>query len=360
VTAQASWSDGSAVEERGDVEVVHGFARIAERRGELEALAQRCDAPATARSTWILASIAGPARSWAAFVRDSAGFLRAAAVLVDSPTAPSSVVTLAGTGAANQGHRGALLAEDAGWARQLGVALRLSLSVRSDEPATELGPIPADAAGLDELLAGFPGLVASPVDPIPMLRREPGVDDAQAYLSGAMRRNLRKANNRLATDGRTFEVRFARSHRDVASLLPSIEACHRGRDHDRGIASDLDDEGSLTTWRRRLLALASDGLLEVSTAYIDGSIAAHVVGLRDRTCYRVLEGHYAIAWSRYAPGRLLETAVIQRMLDERAMTALDWMTSLAPDSLVAQNDAEQVVVLRAVPARWSPPEPRQG
>ncbi len=175
-----------------------------------------------------------------------------------------------------------------------------------------------------------------------------------------MRRNLRKANNRLATDGRTFQVRFARSHRDVAALLPTIEACHRGRDHDRGIASDLDDASSLATWRRRLLALASDGLLEVSTGYIDGDVAAHVVALRDRSYYRVLEGHYATAWSRYAPGRLLETAVIQRMLDDPAMITLDWMTSLAPDSLVAQNDVEQVVVLRAVPGHWSPPEPRQG
>jgi hypothetical protein len=93
-------------------------------------------------------------------------------------------------------------------------------------------------------------------------------------------------------------------------------------------------------------------LLEVSTCYIDGSVAAHVVGLRDHTSYRVLEGHFATAWARYAPGRLLETAVIQRMLDDPAMTVLDWMTSLAPDSLVAQNDVQQVVVLRAAPARW--------
>jgi hypothetical protein len=226
------------------------------------------------------------------------------------------------------------------------------LSVRSAESAAELGPIAANATGLGELLAGFPGLVASPAAPIPMLRREPGLIDARDYLSSAMRRNLRKANNRLATDGRTFDVQFVRSCSDIAALLPTIEACHRDRDHDRGISSDLDDEATLATWRRRLLALASDGLLEVATGYIDGSAAAHVVGLRDRTCYRVLEGHFATSWSRYAPGRLLETAVIQRMLDAPAMKALDWMTSLAPDSLVAQNDAEQVVVLRAVPARW--------
>jgi hypothetical protein len=352
VTAQASWSNDAAVESRAEVEILRGFSRLEQHRGELEALGQRCDAPATGRSAWILASIVDQARPWAAFIRDAAGFLRAAAVLVDSPADGADVVTFAGTGAANQGHRGALLAEDPRWARQLGIALRLSLSIRSNETAAELGPIPADAAGLDDVLAGFPGLIASPADPIPMLRREIGLDDAQDYLSGAMRRNLRKATNRLATDGRTFEVRFARSYSDVAALLPTIETCHRERDHDRGLRSDLDDERNLATWRRRLLALAADGLLEISTGYIDGCVAAHVVGLRDHTSYRVLEGHFATAWARYAPGRLLETAVIQRMLDDPAMTVLDWMTSLAPDSLVAQNDVQQVVVLRAAPARW--------
>ena len=161
-----------------------------------------------------------------------------------------------------------------------------------------------------------------------------------------MRRNVRKANNRLATDGRTFDVRFSRGYDDLTRLLPSIESCHRDRDHDRGHPSDLDDPLALATWRRRLRALASEGLLEVSTGYIDGHVSAHVVGIRDRTFYRVLEGHFATAWARYAPGRLLETAVLQRMLDEPAMTELDWMTSLAPDSLLAQNGAQQVVVLR--------------
>jgi hypothetical protein len=74
-----------------------------------------------------------------------------------------------------------------------------------------------------------------------------------------------------------------------------------------------------------------------------------VVGIRDRSAYRVLEGHFATAWARYAPGRLLETAVIQRMLDEPTMSLLDWMTSVAPESLVAQNDAQPVVVLRTPP-----------
>ena len=119
------------------------------------------------------------------------------------------------------------------------------------------------------------------------------------------------------------------------------------RDHDRGRVSDLDDAEGLRTWRGRLTDLALDGLLEVATARIDGALAAHVVGVRDSTTYRVLEGHYVTAWGRYAPGRLLEAAVVQKMLDEPDMIALDWMTSVAPESLLATNASASMVVLRA-------------
>ncbi len=72
------------------------------------------------------------------------------------------------------------------------------------------------------------------VDPIPMIRREPGLDEATDYLSPAMRRTLRKATNRLASDYRTFDVRFTRSHSEIRDLMPALEESHRNRDHDRG------------------------------------------------------------------------------------------------------------------------------
>jgi hypothetical protein len=35
------------------------------------------------------------------------------------------------------------------------------------------------------------------------------------------------------------------------------------------------------------------------------------------------------------------------MLDDPTMTALDWMTSVAPESLLAANDAQPMIMLRA-------------
>ncbi|MDQ1485215.1 MAG: hypothetical protein QOJ62_908 [Actinomycetota bacterium] len=331
------------------VQIVVGLDRLRGHRGEIEALAQRCGAPVTGRSTWMMASVCDDPQPWGVLLRDPAGFLRAAAVLVEArgDAAVADVVTLAGTDPASQGHRGALLADDRLWARRLGIALAGALPSHTRGWAIEIGPIAADSATLEGFLAGFPQLISSAVEPIPMIRRQPDHDSAADYLSPAMRRTLRKATNRLAADACALEIRFTRSYTEIAELLPDIERCHRDRDHERGRTSDLDDDGNRATWHNRLRELALDGLLEVSTAHIEGALAAHVVGILDGETYRVLEGHFVTEWGRYAPGRLLEAAVVQRMLDDPTMTALDWMTSVAPESLLAANDAQPMIMLRA-------------
>ncbi|HEY5454130.1 MAG TPA: GNAT family N-acetyltransferase [Acidothermaceae bacterium] len=327
------------------VQIVAGTDGVRAHRGELEALAQRCAAAITARSTWTLAN-AGTGQPWAVLVRDPSGFLRAASVLVEVRGAgrTSHIVTFAGS---DLGHRGAVLADDKLWARRLGIALSRTLPARSSGWAVELGPLDPGSNTLAGFLAGFPQLVPIDVDPIPMIRREPGLDEATDYLTPAMRRTLRTATNRLATDYRTFNVHFTRSEGEIRALMPALEESHRNRDHDRERASDLDDDVTLQTWRGRLTDLALDGMLEVATAHIDGTLAAHVIGIRDGDSYRVLESHFVTAWARYAPGRLVEAAVVQRMLDEPEMVALDWMTSVAPESLLATNAAAPMVMLRA-------------
>jgi hypothetical protein len=327
------------------VQVVTGFDRLRMHRGELESLAQRCHAGVTGRSTWMLGSAGNGPEPWAVLVRDYAGFLRAAAVLLDvANSSGTEIVTFAGS---DLGHRGSLLADDRLWARRLGIALAHAMPTRARGWAVELGPLDADTPALAGFLAGFPQLVCLEVAPVPQIRRQEGMASVTDYLAPSMRRTLRKAHNRLAMDGRTFETAFSRSYTEICALLPSLARCHRNRDHDRGRESDLDDEGIRHTWQGRLADLALDGLLEVGTGYIDGAIASHVIGIRDGETYRVLEGHFVTEWGRYAPGRLLEAAVVQRMLDEPAIEALDWMTSIAPESLLAANAEAPMVVLRA-------------
>ena len=95
---------------------------------------------------------------------------------------------------------------------------------------------------------------------------------------------------------------------------------------------------------RRLLEHRS---LELATLVVDGELAAYVLGIPDGGWYRVLDGRIDDALARYAPGRLLEAAVVERAL-ARGDRGVDWMTSIAPEALLAANSAHPVV---AVPPR---------
>jgi hypothetical protein len=61
----------------------------------------------------------------------------------------------------------------------------------------------------------------------------------------------------------------------------------------------------------------------------------------------VLEGHLVTEYARYAPGRVLEAAVLARVLDDMRFESLDWMTSVAAETLLATNAADPMVVVRA-------------
>jgi Acetyltransferase (GNAT) domain len=127
----------------------------------------------------------------------------------------------------------------------------------------------------------------------------------------------------------------------------------RQRDHAGGRVSLLDDAAGRLRWTSRLAALAAIAHLELSTLRIhgpdtDGVPAAYVLGVVEHGCYRVVEGRFAIEWKRYSPGRLLEADVLQRVLVSDDVATLDWMTSVAPESLLSANAAERLVVVDVV------------
>ena len=325
-------------------EVVRGFDDLVLLSDELDALGAACAAPLTARSAWVFSTLSmEPDREpWAVLVRDDDARLVAAAVLVDTTGPGHDLVRLAGSGS---GHRGALLADGPEAAELLGHALADALVTRTRSFRLSLGPVDAGSGPVDALTRALPGSVAASVDPIPVVRRD-GSLLAGDYLSDGMRRTLRKSANRVAKDGHVLSVAFTRDRARIARVLPMLEECHRDRDHARGRDSDLDDNAARLLWHARLRALADAGVLELATAQIDGQLAAYVLAVTDAPVYRVLEGHLATRWSRYAPGRVLEAAVLQRMLDDRSYGTFDWMTSIASETLLATNDHDPVVVVR--------------
>jgi hypothetical protein len=278
-------------------------------------------------------------------VRDACGRLRAAAVLwVADHGARSCTVTLAAGG---DGHRAAMPAEDPYAAQLLGAAVGQELASLGDTVAVRLGPVPPGSPVMDGLLAALPGALLTVEDPIPMIRRDRSTDVGD-YLSAGMRRTLRKARNRLTSDGVDAHIEFTRDPMRIAGSLPELAQCSRDRDHAGGRRSPLDDPTGRALWSSRLLALMAEGDLELAALQLDGRLAAHVLGVLDGTAYRIFEGRFVGEWARYSPGRLLEAAVVQRMLDDPRYDRLDWMTSVAPESLLAANDGEPVVMLTAV------------
>ncbi len=352
-----AYRDGAVTDRRPSSRTAtdRGPLRLDVRRGravlgllgpELDELADRCGAPSTARPAWLRASVqALPAEAtWSVAVRDGGHALRAALVVQQEDHPDHSVVTLAGC---LSGHCSAVLADSAEAAALLGYGFGRSMQERTGPVLTVLGPIPDATPWLADFVATVPGGELAEVDGVPAVRRT-AESSAGDYLGPSLRRTLRKAANRAAADGVDVTVGFSRDPAEIAALLPALEQLHRDRDHDQDRPSDLDNPVALGVWRARVTGLAEAGRLEVATLRIDGALAAEVIGIVDAGAYRVLEGLLATRLSRYSPGRVLETRLLQRVLDDPSFELLDWMTGVAPEALLAANHLQPVSVVRAV------------
>ena len=196
------------------------------------------------------------------------------------------------------------------------------------------------------LLELLPNARTTPVPGVPFV-------DLTAFRNGAdphthnMRRQLRKAHNRLAADGLRAEVQFAQTEPEIRLLLPELDRIHIERDHAAGRASDLDDPNVRELWRRLILAHTVGGQVEVATLGIGGSIVAYVIGICDGTTYRVFDGHFNTRWARYSPGRLIEDAVLQRLISEGRYESVDWMLGVAPEKILVATGARGGFALTA-------------
>lgn len=331
--------------------LTRGAAALAILQGELHELAVHAGAPLTARPAWALASTEDhrSTEPWALVACSADGSAIGAVLLVDrEPGRRTASTTLAG---ADGGHRGALLTRDPMIAKALGEAMTQVRAASSAPPSIVLGPLPAGCSLTDAFAAGLPGSWRVAADAIPVIRRSSGGDGGGElrsrgdYLAAGMRRSLRKAANRLAVDGRTTQVNVTRDSATVLAQVPRLVAVHRERDHTNGRVSELDDLMRHGTWLRRVDLLATAGMLELSTLTIDGCLAAYTLGVPDGSTYRLLEGRFVGDWARYSPGRLLEAAVVDRALTTDGVTTFDWMTGVAPESLLGCNDADPMIAL---------------
>ncbi|WP_432486178.1 GNAT family N-acetyltransferase [Kineococcus esterisolvens] len=322
---------------------VEGAAAVAAVLPEVEQLAAALGQPLTARLPWWRArlSVQPAAAPWAVVLRDAGGRPRAAAVLVDepSPTAPGACRTALASGGG--GYLAGVAAASLPEAAELGRALaagarargtRLELEDLPDEPATRA-------------LAAGAGAAVHALDPVPVVRR-PTAGDPVELLSHGTRKTLRKSRNRLATDGLEARVGFTSDPADLEALLPHLETTYRDRDVAHGLPCALDTPAGRAGWLARARELSAAGALEVATLHLDGELAAYVLGVRDGDGYGVLEGRFSTRFARYAPGRLLEFGVLDRALRAEGVRFLDWMTGVAPETLLAADASRARVAVR--------------
>ncbi|MBI1844703.1 MAG: GNAT family N-acetyltransferase, partial [Actinobacteria bacterium] len=82
------------------------------------------------------------------------------------------------------------------------------------------------------------------------------------------------------------------------------------------------------------------GKVEIATLRLNGELAAYVVGLVDDRSWRVFDGHMVSRFSAYSPGRLLEAAVVDRVVADESFAELDWMTGVAAEKLLCSTGSE--------------------
>jgi hypothetical protein len=150
----------------------------------------------------------------------------------------------------------------------------------------------------------------------------------------------------MTADAVRSEIVVTDDRHVITGMLPLLESISRERDYAGGRTSPLDDIDQRRRWERRVRALAAEGTLRLATLLLDGELAAYLFGIVDGIDYRVLEGRYVASWARYAPGRVLEAAVLTDVMSTARFETFDWMTTIAPESLLATNDVDPHIVIR--------------
>lgn len=321
------------------VDVTVGAAGVRELAPQLARLAEAIPGnPITSRWPWMSASVAEPVTGQEPWLVSTwnADRMTAAALLIDDTRHEARHTTLAGTA---EEHRGALLAADDVAAGALGRALAAALTGRPRE--FSLGPL-AQSPALAGLLDHLPVRTSMDEVAIPLVRT---TRESDCGMSHGMIRTLRKAANRMARDEVTPQITMCDAADEIVAVLPLLESVSRDRDLASGRPSPLDDPARRRLWQRRVVALAATGQLRLVTLRLDRSLAAYVLGIEDNAVYRVLEGRYVSRWARYSPGRVLEAAVVEAAVSSPDIEVLDWMTGIAPETLIAANDVERLYVV---------------
>jgi hypothetical protein len=162
-------------------------------------------------------------------------------------------------------------------------------------------------------------------------------------LRPSMRRTVNRGEARMRRHEITAEVVTRASGRELWLLPPTLELAHRERCWLTSRPCLLDDAEYLAGWRMVWRAAAAAGRLEISRLMLSVPrrdrpvMAAYCMAIRDRPqrTWRVLLSEMVTAWQDVAPGRVLESRLIDREQADPGTDVIDWGPAQYLDKLIA-------------------------
>ena len=326
-------------------EVIQGIRQLESILPTLDRFHAEVNAPITARWSWL--------SSWfqlhpevdiqCLVVRSSTGALDGAALLARQRTGQMVRLFSVNNQMANVASifaRGDAVADTL--AR--GIA---DLAMSSSGPwELELNQIAGKNSVAEALSTHLPTILVDEQLSVPQVLLAPGVT-IESLISKSMQKQLRRGRARIEAMADSWRVEFHRGTDNIMVLLPEIEAVHIGRDHARRNHSDLDDARERRFWQETVVTHTYTDELELATLTINGAVAAYAISLIDGSSYRVLDARMNGKFAAFSPGRILETATIERVLADSTFELFDWMTGVAPETILAANQWEPRTTLRA-------------
>jgi CelD/BcsL family acetyltransferase involved in cellulose biosynthesis len=328
-------------------QVGYGVAAVDAVRDTYDAIAPL---PVTARWAWLrtCADCFAEWRPVVVTVPDGTA-LAAAALLAVRRAGPLTLVTLLGGGRSDYA---ALPARDAAAATHLARGVAEVLRGVNGPWRLRLSQLPADDPVADALAGTLRCAEVEAGEGAPAIVFDGRTD---AYANKNLRKQLRKARNRLRDDGIDLVADVTSDPAGVRRLLPEIAPIHVARDHEARGYSDHDDPRVAAFWRAVLTGHAERDEVEVTTLRVQGDLVAYAVCFRDGTAYRFWDSRYAPGWARYSLGRLVDDAVVERVLAEGRWTEFDWMRGVEDYKLQSATEVRGYESLSA----WSSPSVRR-
>ena len=339
-----------------DATVVEGDRALSDLSADIGVLHRELNVPVNARLRWlqVWSSLESSWTPWAVLVRDrQSGRLTAAALLARRRTTDGHQVVAMGHGPFGTTR---LAAADLISANLLAQAIADQLAALPGAWSFALDNLDHDDLTGQLLIALLPNATGTPIPSVPFVDLTEFRHGVDLYTQN-MRRQLRKADNRLASDGLRAEIQFARTAPEIRLLLPQLDRIHIERDHAAGRASDLDNPDVRELWRQLILNHTVGDQIEVATLGINDTIVAYVVGIDDGRTYRIFDGHFDTNWARYSPGRLIEHAVLQQLIGDDRYDSVDWMIGVAPEKILVATGAREGLMLTATSQDVRTPEP---